>query len=170
MKVSLNTHSKFTKSSRSIHILLVSVIIILLGGGYYLYPESPLPKDAVIDQIIVDKSEHHMDVYQGGKLLKQYQVSLGRGTWGLKSKNLDNITPTGDFVIDSKFTNSNFHKALTISYGNQIEIHGIRNDLGFIGKFHRFIDWTKGCIAVTDTEIDELYEAVPIGTEIQIRE
>ena len=137
---------------------------------YYLYPEPLLPKGTVVDQIIVDKSEHRLGVYQRGTLLKSYHISLGRGGWGWHDKDSDNVTPLGDYIIDSKFTNSSFHKALAISFGNQIEIHGAKNYLGFIGKFHRLIDWTKGCIAVTNKEVDELYESVPVGTKILIRE
>jgi lipoprotein-anchoring transpeptidase ErfK/SrfK len=50
-----------------------------------------------------------------------------------------------------------------------IKIHGLRNGLGFIGKFHRMIDWTGGCIAVTNREMEEIYHNVPVGTEIEIR-
>ncbi len=151
-------------------LTILSLIIFLVGGVYYLYPETLLPKGTVIDYIIVDKSHHRMDVYSNEILLKSYTISVGRGEWGWKNKDWDNVTPIGDYIIDSKFTNSSFHKALTISFGNQIEIHGARNHLGFIGKFHRWIDWTKGCIAVTNREVDELYASVPIGTRISIRE
>ena len=111
-----------------------------------------------------------MSVFSKGEAIKNYHVSLGRGVYGIHDKHWDNVTPTGTFFIDTKFTESSFHKALTISYGNQVEIHGAKNGLGFIGKFHRLIDWTQGCIALTNTEMDELYKAVPIGTTITIQE
>lgn len=151
------------------HLRKILLLVLLSLTVYYFYPEKPLPNTTIIDNIVVDKSGHRMDVFSKGILMKSYSISLGRGEWGLTSKDWDNKTPTGNFVIDSKFTNSSFHKALTISYGNQIEIHGLRNHLGFIGKFHRWIDWTKGCIAVTDREVDELYAAVPIGIPITIQ-
>ena len=53
--------------------------------------------------------------------------------------------------------------------GGDVKIHGLRNKMGIIGKFHRWFDWTLGCIAVTDNEIDELYGAVKIGTPIEIK-
>lgn len=145
-------------------------LIIFIETAYYFYPEPSLPKGVVIDYISVDKSAHRMDVYSNQILIKSYTISLGRGVWGWKDTDWNNITPTGDYIIDTKFTNSSFHKALTISFGQQIEIHGARNHLGFIGKFHRLIDWTKGCIAVTNKEIEELYEKVPVGTKISIHE
>ncbi len=151
-------------------IIILSALLVLCLGLYYFWPEKPLPENIVIDNIVVRKSAHRMDVFSGEKLEKSYRVSLGRGEWGIRGKDWDNKTPLGDYVIDSKFTTSGFHKALTISVGNQIEIHGMRNGLGAIGKFQRFLDWTRGCIAVTNREVDELYRAVPVGTKISIRE
>ena len=84
-----------------------------------------------------------------------------------------------------KNTNSEYHKNLGVSYPNKddiqhakrlgksaggaIKLHGLKNNLGFISKFHRWFDWTSGCLAVTDEEIDELYKAVQIGTEIELK-
>ena len=60
-------------------------------------------------------------------------------------------------------------KSMGVSPGGNIMIHGMKNGLGWIGRFHTFIDWTKGCIAVTNDEIDEIWELVPIGTKVEIR-
>ncbi|MFA6006100.1 MAG: L,D-transpeptidase [Patescibacteria group bacterium] len=155
---------KIKNNYKGIVIVFFAVISV-----YYFYPEKALPENSTIDKILVYKAKHEMEVYSQNKLLKTYKVSLGRGGWGLEGKDWDNKTPVGNFVIDTKFTNSSFHKALTISYGNQIEIHGMRNHLGAIGKIHRLIDWTQGCIAVTNDEVDELYIAVPVNTPIYIR-
>lgn len=150
-------------------IVIFSTLFIFCIGIYYFYPEPSLPNNIILDNIIVDKSQHRMDVFAGDRLIKSYHVSLGRGEWGMHEKDWDNVTPIGSYIIDSKFTSSSFHKALTISFGNQVEIHGMRNYLGFIGKFHRWIDWTRGCIALTNQEVDELYRAVPVGTKIMIK-
>jgi murein L,D-transpeptidase YafK len=96
----------------------------------------------------------------------------------------DKRTPEGQYTINDKNSNSGFHKNLGISYpnkrdieeakkkklkpGGEIKIHGIRNGFGFIGKFQRLFDWTAGCIALTDHEVDELYDSVEIGTPILI--
>ena len=111
-----------------------------------------------------------MDVFSGKVLLKSYSVALGRGVYGIHDGDWSNITPTGNFFIDSKFANSGYHRALTISYGNEVELHGNKNGFGFLGKFQRWVDWTRGCIALTDSEIDELYRAVPVGTPITIKD
>jgi murein L,D-transpeptidase YafK len=88
-------------------------------------------------------------------------------------------------VVDSHNPGSAFHRALHVSYpsaadvarakaggyepGGEIMVHGIHNGLGWIGKAHRWLDWTTGCIAITDPEIEELYRIVPDGTRIDIR-
>jgi murein L,D-transpeptidase YafK len=142
------------------------VVIALLAVTYNLYPEVPLPSDTVVDHLHVVKSRHIMEAYSEGQLVKTYKISIGRGEWGMHDRE-SNLTPTGTYTI-SKLPKSSFHKALPISYGDQIEIHGLHNYLGFIGKFHRWIDWTRGCIAVTNSEVDELYSSVKVGASIQI--
>jgi murein L,D-transpeptidase YafK len=146
-------------------VLLCGLPLLLLGV-YYFYPEKSLPLGVTIDHLHVIKSQHIMEAYSDGQLVKIYKVSLGRGEWGMHDRE-PNLTPTGTYTI-SKLPKSSFHKALPISYGDQIEIHGLHNYLGFIGKFQRWVDWTRGCIAVTDDEIDELYSAVKVGATIQI--
>ena len=90
------------------------------------------------------------------------------------------------YYINDKNPKSGYHLNLGVSYPNKydriyakkihkkpgglIKIHGLRNRLGFIGKFHRFFDWTLGCIALTNEEVEELYTNVPIGTKIEILE
>jgi len=126
-----------------------------------------------------------MEVYSGGSLVKTFAISLGRNPIGDKEFEGDKKTPEGKYIIDTKNSESGYHKNLGISYPNEsdienakiigkptggdIKIHGLKNKLGFIGKFHRWFDWTMGCIAVTNEEIDELFATVPIGTKIEIR-
>jgi len=151
---------------------------------YYFYPESKLLNDIQIDNIVVNKSKREMLVYSNGELQKTYKISLGGQPIGHKEFEGDKKTPEGIYSIIDKNPNSGYHKNLGVSYpdkddlenarqlgksaGGDIKIHGIRNGIGFIGKFHRWFDWTLGCIAVTDREIDELYKAVKIGTRIEI--
>jgi murein L,D-transpeptidase YafK len=110
---------------------------------------------------------------------------LGRNPVGPKLREGDKRTPEGLYAIESHNPRSSFHRALKVSYpsaadriaaakrgvapGGDIMIHGIRNGLGFIGRLQRRLDWTAGCIAVTNPEIEEIYRAVPDGTPIEIR-
>jgi murein L,D-transpeptidase YafK len=151
---------------------------------YYFYPEDKLPANIQIDKLVVYKSKRQLQAYSQGQLLKTYKISLGRQAIGDKEHEGDRKTPEGIYIINDKNPNSGYHKNLGISYpdkedivnakqigkptGGDVKIHGLRNKTGFISKFHRWFDWTLGCIAVTNEEIDELYGAVKIGTPIEI--
>ncbi len=164
--------------------LLLTFLLIIMPFTYHFYLEEKLPLKAKIDKIIIIKHEHKMYVYSKEELLKTYKISMGRGK-GKKHFEGDKKTPEGKYFIDSKNPRSSFHLNLGISYPNKddikyakksgkspgglIKIHGLKNGLGFIGKFHRLFDWTRGCIAVTNYEIEELYRATPIGTPIIIK-
>jgi murein L,D-transpeptidase YafK len=104
---------------------------------------------------------------------------------GPKQEEGDMKTPEGTYKIDSRNAHSSFHLALHVSYpsdednkfaaargvsaGSDIMIHGIRKGRGWIGAFHRWKDWTHGCVALTDEEIEELWRVTPDGTTIEIR-
>ena len=148
-------------------------------------PETPLPDGSTADGILVEKALRRLTLYQGTNALRQYRVALGRRPVGDKEQEGDKKTPEGVFTIDRRKLDSSFHLSLHISYpdefhtvrakgkgvspGSDIMIHGIRNGLSWAGKIHRWIDWTAGCIAVTDWEIQEIAKAVPDGTRIEIR-
>ncbi|GAA4435578.1 hypothetical protein GCM10023188_27620 [Pontibacter saemangeumensis] len=118
------------------------------------------------------KSERRLEAYAKGELVKNYTIALGKQPEGDKQFQGDNKTPEGFYTINDKNPYSGYHKNLCISYpnasdrreaallgqpvGSNIRIHGLPNKMPFIGKWHRFIDWTAGCIAVTNDEIDEL--------------
>ena len=165
-------------------LLLVAVVgIITLAAASY--EPHRLPADARVDRIVVEKSARKLTLFRGATPLKSYSVALGRAPEGTKEREGDHRTPEGSYLIDAHKHDSAFHRALHISYpaaddsavaaqhgvnpGGDIMVHGIRNGLGWLGALHRCIDWTSGCIAVTDKEIEEIYRAVPDGTPIEIR-
>ncbi|SFC06348.1 L,D-transpeptidase catalytic domain [Flexibacter flexilis DSM 6793] len=164
----------------------VLVVVLLVGlSGYYFYPEKKLPKTASVDSLVVYKSQHKLLVFAGQQPMKTYIVSFGANPVGKKTFEGDERTPEGLYFINDKNPKSGYHKNLGISYpnkadtknarkqnkraGGQVKIHGLRNGLGFVGKFQRWYNWTNGCIAVTDAEMDELYESVRVGTPIRIK-
>ena len=118
-----------------------------------------------------------------GKVVKTYRIALGRSP-GAKERQGDNRTPEGKYVIESRNAHSSCHRSLHISYpnaadrsrarrlgvspGGDIFIHGLPNGYGYIGAAHRAHDWTYGCIAVSDEEMDELWKLVDVGTTIEI--
>jgi len=152
---------------------------------FYFWPNKPIDRSVKIDKIIVNKCDRKLSVFENGKLIKSYKISLGKVPEGAKEFEGDMKTPEGLYVINNKNPNSGYHKNLGISYPNDkdekhakdfgknpgglIKIHGIKNGYGWIGRLHLLKDWTLGCIALTDKEIDELYEMVPIGTPIEIK-
>jgi murein L,D-transpeptidase YafK len=137
-----------------------------------------------VDTLHVDKSERRLSAYQGGKLVRAFRVALGRGGLLPKQRQGDGRVPEGRYLIDTRNPNSKYHLSLRIGYptpeqaaaaarlgiaaGGDIMIHGLPNGRGAIGSRHTLADWTEGCIAVTDPEIEWLYRAVPDGTPIEI--
>ncbi len=126
-----------------------------------------------------------MHAVSPGKVLKTYAIALGSSPEGRKECEGDMKTPEGIYTIDSKNPNSAYHLYMGISYpnsadrqhatalgkspGSDIKIHGLKNGSVNIGKAHLLSDWTHGCIAVTNEEIEELYLLVAIGTVIEIK-
>ena len=119
------------------------------------------------------------------KFVKSYKIALGTEPIGPTQVQGDHRTPEGSYVIDSRNEHSHFYKSIHISYPNEkdrahaiavhvspggdIYLHGLPNGFGSIGAAHRLRDWTDGCIAVTDSEIDEIWKLVKNGTQIEIR-
>ena len=165
--------------------ILLTIGIFLGLTIYYFYPESSIPDNVTIDKLVVIKSLRQLIAYSHGQIIKTYKISIGRNPVGQKEFEGDKKTPEGIYTINDKNPKSGYHKSLGISYPNQsdiviagkigrktggdIKIHGLRNGLSIIGKFHRLFDWTLGCIALTNPEIDQLYEHTTIGTIIEIK-
>jgi murein L,D-transpeptidase YafK len=166
---------------------LAAIILAAIGAGavWANRPHQPLPANARADLIVVEKSKRVLTLYQGDAVLRAYPIALGREPDGAKQREGDNRTPEGRYSIDSRNPRSGFHRALHISYpspadrararvagdepGGDVMIHGLKNGLGWLGRTHRAIDWTSGCIAMTNDEVDELWRIVPDGTPIEIR-
>ena len=122
---------------------------------------------------------------KGGEIFRAYRVALGKKPVGRKEICGDQRTPEGFYVLDSRNSDSRFYKAIHISYpndndimnaqrlgkqpGGNIMIHGLPDNLNNLGILHRKVDWTDGCIAVTNSEIEEIWKLVPDGTPIEIR-
>jgi murein L,D-transpeptidase YafK len=137
------------------------------------------------DRILVSKKARTMELMHAGHVLKTYRIALGSEPIGPKTRQGDHRTPEGDYVIDRRNVQSQFHRSLHISYpnaadrdharklgvspGGDIFIHGLPNGYGFIGAAHRARDWTDGCVAVTDQEIEEIWKLVDNGTPVEIR-
>lgn len=163
--------------------LLASLVLGALAV-FVLWPEPRLPESAKADSVIVLKDQRRLLLLHGGATLKAYTVALGPEPHGHKTREGDGRTPEGNYRLDGRNPRSRFHLALHISYpnpsdraraaaagaspGGDIMIHGLPNGLGWIGKLHRLVDWTDGCVAVTNREMEEIWRAVDDGTPIEI--
>lgn len=137
-----------------------------------------------VDRMIVNKARRELLLLYGQSVLRTYRIALGRNPVGPKEEEGDGKTPEGRYSIDRRNPKSSYHLSLHISYpgdtdreracqrgvdpGGDIMIHGLRNGEGHIGKAHLETDWTRGCIAVTDEEMDEIWDLVEDGTPIEI--
>jgi len=138
-----------------------------------------------VDTILIEKSARRLMVISQGEVLKTYKIALGGNPIGPKERQGDNKTPEGTYVIDARNRDSQYHLSLHISYPNErdknrakelgvspggdIMIHGIKNGSSWVGDAHAEVDWTKGCIAVTNEEIEEIAKLAPNGTIVEIR-
>ena len=171
---------------RAIRTYGIATLALILGLAILsissTHTAAPLP---TADSILVIKHEHTLTLLHGGQPIRRYRVALGRRGLGAKDRAGDNKVPEGTYRIVSRNPHSAFYRALRVGYptpqqtaaahargvdaGGDIMIHGIRNGLGWLGPAHRLLDWTKGCIAVTDPEMDQIWTAVPDGIPIEIR-
>ena len=164
-------------------IILWVPVILLLVAAIYMFPEPKLPEGAEVDKILVDKSGRKLMLYNDGRLLKSYRISIGKNLVGPKQYQGDRKTPEGIYKIDSKNPNSKYFRNLGISYpnsndvknakragkspGGDIKIHGYRNNSA-LAHLNIKYPWTLGCIALTNKDMDELFEVIKIGTRIEI--
>ena len=139
---------------------------------------------AKVDLVKVVKSTNTMHLYQGETRIKTYHVALGGDPKGHKVQEGDQKTPEGHYILDYVKEDSAYYRAMHISYPNQqdldhadklgvsaggfIMIHGQKNGLGWLSSITQQFNWTDGCIALTNSEMDEFLSLVKPPTNIQI--
>jgi murein L,D-transpeptidase YafK len=159
--------------------------LIVLSCALLLQAQQPPHPTTKAERIVVVKSAHTMTLYADGQMLKVYHVWLGRGPGNAKRQQGDNETPEGRYTINGRNAHSVAHLSLRISYpnstdrerarklgvdpGGDIMIHGLPPGNDWIKPGQPLADWTYGCIALTDAEMDEVWKLVPNGTPIEIR-
>ena len=169
---------------RYVVITAVFGITLLFYSHIFITPVNlELSNTILADKIIINKNKREMVLFFNNKEIKHYKIVLGSNPIGSKTQAGDGKTPEGAYFISNKNERSSFHLSLKISYPNaddiaqankrdvgDIMIHGLPNWLWFIGSLHLLKDWTAGCIAVTNDEIEEIWKLVPIGTMIIINQ
>jgi len=162
--------------------VLTAVLLALLGSLGWAQAS---PTRLHADRVVVLKKERTLQLLNEGKVIKTYKVSLGGDPVGPKTRQGDHKTPEGVYDLDSRNSRSQFYKSIHISYpsasdravarqkgvspGGDVFVHGLPNGYRYVGAAHRLKDWTDGCIAVMDEEMDEIWLAVSDGTPIEIR-
>jgi len=152
-------------------IIFLTISLLVLGlVVYYFYPEQKVKDGQKADKIVVNKADHELLLYYKDDLIASYSVSLSKNGLGKKTMKGDNLTPEGRFKA-KKGLATKFHKAIGVGEWEDcclVRIHGLGEQFGWVGKFHRWIDLTEGCIALTNNEIDEVHKAIVDGTIIEI--
>lgn len=136
------------------------------------------------DLVVVDKSEHRLTLYRGQDIIGSFHVVFGPQPIGPKQQAGDERTPEGHYMLDYKKVDSDFHKAIHISYpndtdianaeknhvlpGGNIMIHGQYKGSRKPAEITQLYNWTNGCIALTNEDMDKVWTAVDPGTAIDI--
>ncbi len=147
-------------------------------------PAQATAEEEVADLVTLDKSERRLSLWADGERIRSYRVALGPSPRGRKEREGDGRTPEGRYVLDYRNANSAFHRAIHVSYpnaadrasaeargespGGDIMIHGQKNGFGWAAFLTQRFDWTEGCIAVSNGEMDEIWSMVGAGTPIEI--
>jgi murein L,D-transpeptidase YafK len=158
----------------------ICLFLLLLAVPSLTAADKPLA-----DRVLIIKSTRTMTLLSGNTVLRTYKVALGTMPIGPKRIEGDHKTPEGIYTIDAKNPQSRFHLSLHISYpsaadreqarklgarpGGAIMIHGLEKQFAYLGALHRQVDWTDGCVAVTNAEIEEIWKLVPVGARVEIR-
>ncbi len=154
----------------------LAILLLLLPMAAFAQPK--------VDLVRVDKSERRMELLSGGKVLRQFSIALGDNPIGHKQQEGDERTPEGRYLLDYRKPDSAYHRSIHISYpdardiesarqrgvspGGAIMIHGQRNGWGWAAPLMQRRDWTDGCIALSDADMDMVWELVGPGTAIEI--
>jgi murein L,D-transpeptidase YafK len=156
-------------------IFLIASVLLVRGEAH----------DTGVDLVVVYKHDRRLVLLSQGKELRSYKVALGGEPNGPKTRQGDHRTPEGLYVLDSRNDHSHFYKAFHISYpnskqvaaarklgvnpGGDIMLHALPKGYAFLGKAQALHDWTDGCIAVSNEEMDEIWKLVRVGTPIEIK-
>ena len=162
--------------------ILTVLSIIVISTAFSSNASNTLPK---ADKVVVNKSAKKLYLISQGQPFRQYNIALGPQPRGDKLESGDERTPEGSYILDYKHANSDFYKAIHISYpnsdditdarrrgldpGGAIMIHGMPKNLKWPVALIQSFNWTNGCIAVTNAEMDEIWNAIDEGTPIEIQ-
>jgi murein L,D-transpeptidase YafK len=172
------------RSRASFGTALGAAVLLALAVVVQGHAASPPAATGSVDRIVIEKAAHRMTLFAGPRAIAAYHVSLGRGGLAPKTRQGDKRTPEGDYRITGRNAGSAYHRSLRIGYptpaqvaaarragvdpGGDIMIHGLPNGRGGLAALFASQDWTDGCIAVTDSEMDEVWRLTRDGAAVHI--
>ena len=173
------------RSSVPLRILVLGILCWLaFSPAAPVLAQLPRLEPHKADLVVVRKSKRILQLMRDGRPFKTYPVALGPEPEGAKRRAGDGRTPEGVYTLDWRNPNSNFYRAIHVSYpaphdeeaagrwgvplGGLIMIHGLPNGVPAARVGHPWNNWTNGCIAVTNHEMDEIWSLVEDGTTIII--
>lgn len=159
-------------------LALVAATLVVSGG----FPAAAADS---ADRVVVHKERRLLQLFQGDQVIREYTVALGGNPIGHKRQEGDQRTPEGLYSIDWRNPGSGYYKSIHVSYpapadvsaaaangvdpGGMIMIYGQPNYFGWLAFLTQRFDWTNGCIAVTNAEMEEIWAMVPNNTPIEIK-
>ncbi|MFZ3046851.1 MAG: L,D-transpeptidase family protein [Desulfatirhabdiaceae bacterium] len=160
--------------------------ILTTFGIIFAFPGTVFVQQQAADRVVIEKADRKLTLYRKNHILWTYKIALGGDPVGKKQCEGDNRTPEGLYTISGRNPNSRYHRSLRISYpnpkdirqakrlrcnpGGDITIHGRPNGYPeIVQNLLNMQDLTLGCVAVTDPEIEEIWELVPNGTPVEIK-
>jgi murein L,D-transpeptidase YafK len=167
-------------------VLFVFAAGLLLSAAALAAPaDTSCTMNGPVDRIVVEKSQRRLTLLRGQEEVAVYRVALGRNPIGPKVMRGDDRTPEGLYFVDYKVRISVYHRSLHLTYpnlddltradslgvspGSQIMIHGMSGRQLWMGDVQYLFDWTNGCIALTNSEIEEIWDLVLPWTPVEIR-
>lgn len=164
-------------------LFLLLVLLVYLADN--AFPTLFVRDLGPVDRVVVLKAERRLLLYAGDERVASYRVALGADPTGHKTFRGDSRTPEGTYTLDYRNEDSQFHRSIHVSYPNEADlaeavqadvppggnvmIHGLPNGKGWMGSLYNLRDWTDGCIAVSNRQMEEIWRAVPDGTPIEIK-
>lgn len=165
--------------------MIGAVLLSACASTPSLKPYGPAPTDPQAERIVIEKAAQRLTLYRNGKPWREYRVALGQGGLAPKVQEGDKLTPEGLYYIRNRNPQSIFYKSLRISYpspedtlrakrmgvqpGGNIMIHGLPRGKEWVGANHLRQNWTQGCVAVTNSEIEQIWNTVADGTPVEIK-
>lgn len=161
-------------------LTVISLVCVCWAAGLTVAHGQPMP----VDVVVVYKGKRIIQLLRGDDVIRSYPIALGKNSLGHKERAGDCRTPEGQYILDYRNASSRFYKSIHISYPNShdvseadkrgvhpganIMIHGLPKGFEDLGDCHFTRNWTKGCIAVNNAQIDEIWRLVADGTPIVI--